>query len=85
MRTLNSELLPLLDDQLTLVRATAGRPVGFFLRREPFYHKLRYAKVPKFDLAAPTLGAVAGAFSAYMILSTFGSSGTDLTDLTTLV
>jgi hypothetical protein len=57
----------------------------FFLRREPFYHKLRYAKVPKFDLAAPTLGAVSGAFAAYMALSTFGSGGSDLSDLTTVV
>lgn len=57
----------------------------FLLRREPFFHKLRYSKVPKFDLAAPTLGAISGAFAAYMVLSTLGSGGTDLSDLTTLV
>lgn len=62
----------------------AGSTV-FLLRREPFFHKLRYSKVPKFDLAAPVLGAVVGAFAAYMTLSTLGSGGTDLSDLTTLV
>jgi hypothetical protein len=58
---------------------------GFLLRREPFYHKLRYAKVPKYDLAAALLGIIVTTFAGYMALATFGSFGTDLADLTTLV
>lgn len=57
----------------------------FFLRREPFYHKLQYSKVPKYDSSAAILGTVIGAFAGYLALATVGSGGTDLTDLTTLV
>lgn len=71
--------------QVNLLASRQLTQTAFVLRREPFYHKLRYAKVPKFDIAAPTLGAVCGAFVAYVGLATFGSSGTDLADLTTLV
>lgn len=57
---------------------------GFVLRREPLYHKLQYAKVPKFDAAAAALGVGLGAVIAYLGLSSLGSAGGDLTDLTTL-
>jgi hypothetical protein len=56
----------------------------FMLRREPLYHKLQYSKVPKFDAAAAAFGVVIGAFVAYLGLSSLGSAGADLTDLTTL-
>lgn len=55
--------------------------VWFFLRREPFYHKLQYSKVPKADPAAALFGVVVGAFVGYLTLSSVGSGGTDLTDL----
>lgn len=55
------------------------------LRREPMYHKLQYSKSPKFDSAAATLGVGLGAFVVYLALNGFGSMGTDLTDLTSLV
>jgi len=55
------------------------------LRREPFYHKLQYSKVPKYDSTAAILGTVIGAFSGYLALATVGSGGIDLTDLTTCV
>jgi hypothetical protein len=54
----------------------------FFLRREPLYHKLQYSKAPRFDAAAASLGVVVGAFVVYLSLSSFGSMGVDLTDLT---
>jgi hypothetical protein len=60
-------------------------PTWFILRREPFYHKLQYSKVPKYDSSAAILGAALGAFGGYLALATVGSGGTDLTDLTTLV
>lgn len=53
----------------------------FVLRREPYYHKVQYSKVPKSDVAAAVFGAVVGAFVAYMTLSSVGSGSTDLTDL----
>ena len=56
----------------------------FTLRREPLYHKLQYSKVPKFDAAAAALGVITGAFVVYLGLSSLGSAGADLTDLTTL-
>ena len=67
-------------------RTTYARTAAvFLLRREPFFHKLRYAKTPKFDLAAPLLGVIFGAFVGYVTLATFGSSGSDLSDLTVVV
>jgi len=57
---------------------------SFILRREPFYHKLQYSKTPKFDVAAPALGAISGAFVAYMALATLGTAGADLSDLVTV-
>ena len=60
------------------------RPVVFCLRREPLYHKLQYSKVPKFDAAAAVFGVIVGAFAAYLGLSSLGSAGADLTDLTVL-
>lgn len=58
------------------------RNVWFILRREPYYHKLQYSKTPKFDPAAAIFGVTLGAFVAYLTLSTVGSGGSDLTDLT---
>jgi hypothetical protein len=60
-------------------------PLWFFLRREPFYHKLQYSKTPKYDPMAAFLGAAFGAFVVYMSLSTFGTNGADLSDLTVLI
>lgn len=60
-------------------------PVWFMVRREPFYHKLQYSKTPKNDPMAAFLGAALGAFVVYMGLSTFGTSGADLSDLTIVV
>ena len=57
---------------------------AFILRREPLYHKLQYSKVPKFDAAAAVFGVAVGAFAVYLGLSSLGSAGADLTDLTTL-
>lgn len=54
----------------------------YILRREPYYHKIQYSKSPKFDPAAAVFGVVVGAFVVYMTLSTVGSGGADLTDLT---
>lgn len=59
-------------------------PVWSILRREPLYHKLQYAKVPRYDSGAAMLGTVLGAFTGYLALATLGSGGSDLTDLTTL-
>jgi len=59
--------------------------VGLVVQREPYVHKLRYAKVPKFDQAAALFGATLGVFISYLSLSTFGSFGTDLGELTVLV
>jgi hypothetical protein len=64
---------------------SASRPVWFILRREPFYHKLQYSKTPKYDPMAAFLGAAFGAFIVYMSLSTFGTGGIDLSDLTVVV
>lgn len=61
----------------------APAPV-FMLRREPLYHKLQYSKVPKFDAAAAALGVIIGAFVVYLGLSSVGSAGADLGDLTAL-
>ncbi len=58
--------------------------VVYGLRREPLYHKLQYSKVPKFDAAAAALGVIVGAFTVYLGLSSLGSAGADLTDLTTV-
>ena len=58
--------------------------VVFLLRREPLYHKLQYSKTPKFDAAAATLGVSIGAFGVYLGLSSLGSMGVDLSDLTVL-
>lgn len=60
-------------------------PVWFILRREPYHHKLQYAKVPKYDGAAAILGVVIGSFIVYLALNSVGSGGVDLTDLTVLV
>jgi hypothetical protein len=57
----------------------------FILRREPYYHKVQYAKVPRFDAGAALLGVLSGAVVGYLALSSVGSGGIDLTDLTTLV
>ena len=56
----------------------------FFLRREPYYHKLQYSKTPKFDVAAAVFGAIISAFFGYLTLSTVGSAGADLADMTAL-
>lgn len=40
--------------------------------------------MPKYDGSAAILGAVVGAFCAYLSLATVGSGATDLTDLTAL-
>jgi H+/Cl- antiporter ClcA len=61
------------------------QPLWYVIRREPFYHKLQYSKTPKYDPMAAFLGAAMGAFAVYMGLSTFGTSGADLTDLTIAV
>ena len=61
------------------------RPVWFVIRREPFYHKLQYSKTSKYDPMAAFLGAALGAFVVYLGLSTFGTSGADLSDLTIVV
>lgn len=63
-------------------RPTSG--VVYTLRREPLYHKLQYSKVPKFDAAAAALGVIIGAFAVYLGLSSLGSAGADLSDLTAL-
>ena len=55
---------------------------SFLLRREPLTHKLQYSKVPKFDAAAAALGVIIGALVVYLGLSSLGSGGADLTDLT---
>jgi hypothetical protein len=56
----------------------------FTLRREPYYHKLQYSKTPKFDVAAAVFGAIISAFFGYLTLSTLGSAGADLADMTAL-
>lgn len=55
----------------------------FVLRREPLYHKLQYSKSPKFDAAAAAFGVTIGAFGVYLALSSLGSMGADLSDLST--
>ena len=74
---------PTQSKQSLVVRSGAAQVV-FSLRREPLYHKLQYSKVPKFDAAAAALGVIIGAFSVYLGLSSLGSAGADLTDLTTV-
>lgn len=64
---------------------TRRRVQWFLLRREPYYHKIQYSKVPKSDVAAALLGAIVGAFVAYLTLSSVGSGGTDLTDLAVIL
>lgn len=56
----------------------------FFLKREPYYHKIQYSKVQKYDIAAAVFGIVIGAFVVYMALNTFGSGSPDLSDLSIL-
>lgn len=65
-------------------RPFSSTKVVFILRREPLYHKLQYSKTPKFDAAAATLGVGLGAFGVYLGLSSLGSMGADLSDLTVL-
>lgn len=67
------------------VTPVVSSPVWFVIRREPYYHKLQYSKTPKNDPMAAFLGAALGAFVVYMGLSTFGTSGADLSDLTVVV
>lgn len=66
-------------------KGVASRPASitatFLLRREPYYHKLQYSKVPKFDVAAALFGVIVSAFVGYLTLSTLGSAGADLTDM----
>lgn len=57
----------------------------YFLRREPFYHKIQYSKVLKHDIVAAIFGVACGAFSVYLSLNSLGSGSPDLTDLTILV
>jgi hypothetical protein len=72
--------------QRTTLAGSSGfaAAVTYTLRREPLYHKLQYSKVPKFDAAAAALGVIVGAFAAYLGLSSLGSAGADLSDLTAL-
>jgi hypothetical protein len=60
------------------------RQTIFLLRREPLYHKLQYSKSPKFDAAAAVAGVILGAFGVYITLSSLGSGGVDLSDLSTV-
>jgi hypothetical protein len=73
------------SNSLPTLKAFSQAPVWFIIRREPFYHKLQYSKTPKNDPMAAFLGAALGAFVVYMGLSTFGTSGADLSDLTIVV
>ena len=79
--------MPTNSGQRHSVRPTT-RPAAlntlFFLRREPYYHKLQYSKTPKFDVAAAVFGAIISAFFGYLTLSTVGSAGADLADMTAL-
>lgn len=68
--------------RLALSRGNTAGAVVYVLRREPLYHKLQYSKVPKFDAAAAAFGVIVGAFAVYLGLSSLGSAGADLTDLT---
>lgn len=74
---------PSLSQPRPSIHSGAAQTV-FSLRREPLYHKLQYSKVPKFDAAAAALGVIVGAFTVYLGLSSLGSAGADLTDLTTV-
>jgi hypothetical protein len=78
-------MLPQVFSKLFFSEATATKSTAsltwFYLRREPYYHKLQYSKTPKFDVAAAVLGVVISAFVGYMALSSFGSAGADLTDM----
>lgn len=62
-----------------------SKPLWFLLRREPVYHKLQYSKTPKYDPMAAFLGAAFGAFVVYFSLSSFGTNGSDLSDLTIVI
>jgi hypothetical protein len=62
-----------------------GQWVAQVLRREVALHKLQYAKVVKFDASAAVLGVGIGALVLYVGLSSMGSGGAELTDLTGLV
>ena len=53
----------------------------FFLKRELYYHKIQYSKVPKHDVSAAIFGVVIGAFVVYLSLNTLGSGSPDLSDL----
>ena len=53
----------------------------FFLKREPYYHKIQYSKVLKHDISAAIFGVVIGAFTVYLALNTLGSGSPDLSDL----
>jgi hypothetical protein len=68
--------------RLPISRGTTACAAVYVLRREPLYHKLQYSKVPKFDAAAAAFGVIVGAFAVYLCLSSLGSAGADLTDLT---
>jgi hypothetical protein len=61
------------------------RPCWYVLRREPYYHKLQYSKTPKYDPMAAFLGAAIGALVSYLALGSFGTGGSDLSDLSVLV
>jgi hypothetical protein len=87
----NKKSLPTVNNLNFIKHSTEGQQgtlfvppaqVWFLVRREPLYHKLQYAKTPKFDPAAAILGVVVGAFVGYMTLSSVGSVSVDLTDLT---
>ena len=76
--------MPLKNTGTRCVDRGTSKTTVFILRREPLYHKLQYSKVPKFDAAAAVFGVAVGAFAVYLGLSSLGSAGADLTDLTTL-
>ena len=60
---------------------SALNTLTYHVRREPYYHKLQYSKVPKFDVAAALFGVIISAFVGYLTLSTLGSAGADLSDM----
>ena len=47
-------------------------------------HKLLYSKTAKYDAAAAALGVIFSAAFSYLTLSSLGSGGVDLSDLTCL-
>jgi len=65
--------------------SSAPHPHWYALRREPYYHKLQYSKTPKYDPMAAFLGAAFGALVSYLALGSFGTGGSDLSDLTVVV